>query len=170
MRIIDKQHKPMDNFADRDHCIQYMCAVMLIYGRLTADDYIDSSEAANDPLVDNLRTRIQCVHDEGFTAAYHDPERRFISNAVTVTLRDGTQLDEVVVEAPLGHRTRREEAKPVILEKFRRHLSERFSTDKVENLVARFMDQPSLEEMAVDEFMDLFVVENSRSIKYKKED
>ena len=124
IRIIDKQFKPMDNFADRDHCVQYMVATMFAFNRLEATDYTDGGEAATSQLVEDLRKRISCVEDPQFTADYHDPEKRTISNALTVTLRDGTVLDEMIVEAPLGHRLRREEAKPEILAKYKRHLGE----------------------------------------------
>jgi len=123
IRIIDKQFKAMDNFADRDHCVQYMAAVMLVFNRLEATDYTDGGEAATSPLVESLRQKIKCVEDPQLTADYHDPAKRTIANALTVTLKDGTVLDEVLVEAPLGHRLRREEAKPEILKKFERHIS-----------------------------------------------
>jgi 2-methylcitrate dehydratase len=161
VRIIDKRLKPMDNFADRDHCIQYMCAVMLQFGRLTAADYVDGGEAAASPDVDDLRKRIYCEEDPDFTTAYHDPARRTISNALTVRLRDGTVLDEVVVEAPLGHRLRRDEAKPEILEKYRRHVAHHYPEAKVQQLVDLGMDQARLEAMPVDEYVDLYVVDKS---------
>jgi 2-methylcitrate dehydratase len=126
IRIIDKQFKPMDNFADRDHCVQYMVATMFVFNRLEATDYTDGGEAASSQLVESLRQRIACVEDPLFTADYHDPNKRTIANALTVTLKDGTVLDEEVVEAPLGHKWRREEAKPEILNKYRRHLGEFF--------------------------------------------
>ncbi|RYP41947.1 hypothetical protein DL768_010422 [Monosporascus sp. mg162] len=161
IRIIDKQFKPMDNFADRDHCIQYMCSVMLVFGRLEATDYVDGSEAATSPLVESLRQKIKCVEDPQFTKDYHDPELRTISNALTVELNDGTVLDEVVVEAPLGHRLRREEAKPHILEKYKRHLSHHFSEARVKELVELGLDGKKLETLAVDEYVDKYVVKDS---------
>jgi 2-methylcitrate dehydratase len=124
VRIIDKQFKSMDNFADRDHCVQYMVATMFVFDRLEATDYVDGGEAATSPLVESLRQRIACVEDPQFTRDYHDPAKRTIANALTVMLKDGTVLDEVVVEAPLGHRLRREEAKPEILAKYKYHLGE----------------------------------------------
>ena len=159
VRIIDKQFKPMDNFADRDHCVQYMTSVMLVFNRLNADDYTDGSEAAASPLVESLRTRIRCVEDPQFTRDYHDPARRTIPNALTVTLNDGTVLDEVCVEAPLGHRLRREEAKPAILEKYRRHLEPHFGRERVEELVKLGADAERLGAMGVDEYVDLYVKE-----------
>ncbi|KAI1462917.1 2-methylcitrate dehydratase [Daldinia caldariorum] len=160
-QIIDKQFKPMDNFADRDHCIQYMCSVMLVFGRLEAGDYTDGSEAATSPLVESLRQKIKCVEDPQFTKDYHDPKLRTISNALTVELNDGTILDEVVVEAPLGHRLRREEAKPHILAKYKRHLEPHFSESQVKELVDLGIDGKKLEAMAVDEYVDKYVVKNS---------
>lgn len=164
IRIIDKQFKPMDNFADRDHCIQYMCAVMLVYGRLEATDYTDGGEAATSPLVEDLRKRISCVEDPQFTLDYHDPNLRSIPNALTVTLNDGTVLEEVVVEAPLGHKLRREEAKPEILAKYKRHLEPHFSEGKVKQLVDLSNDAKRLEAMAVDEYVDLYEVKGSKFV------
>ena len=109
LRIIDK-HGPLTNPADRDHCIQYMVAVPLLRGRLTAADYED--EAAADPRIDALREKIACVEDPAFTADYHDPDKRSIANGLTVELDDGTVLPEVVVEYPLGHKRRRAEGIP----------------------------------------------------------
>lgn len=162
IRIIDKQFKPMDNFADRDHCIQYMCATMLVFGRLEAGDYPDGSEAATSELVESLRKKIACVEDPQYTKDYHDPALRTISNALTVELNDGTVLDEVAVEAPLGHRLRREEAKPVILQKFKNHLAPHFPEEKVKQLVELGLDAKKLESMPVDEYVDLYTVESSK--------
>lgn len=164
IRIIDKQFKPMDNFADRDHCIQYMCSVMLVYGRLEATDYTDGGEAATSPLVESLRQKIACVEDPQFTTDYHDESMRTIPNALTVTLNDGTVWDEIVVEAPLGHRLRREEAKPEILAKYKRHLGPHFADAKVKQLVDLHNDAKLLENMAVDEYLDLYVVKDSKFV------
>lgn len=157
IRIIDKQHKPMDNFADRDHCVQYMVAVMFAFNRLEASDYTDGSEAATSPLVESLRTRIKCVEDPQFTADYHNPDLRTISNALTVTLKDGTVLEEEVVEAPLGHRLRREEAKPEILAKYLRHLEPHFPKERVQELVDLGNNPEKLYSMEVDKYVDLYV-------------
>jgi len=164
IRIIDKQFKPMDNFADRDHCIQYMCATMLVFGRLEATDYTDGSEAATSELVESLRQKIKCVEDPQFTADYHDPALRTISNALTVELNDGTVLDEVVVEAPLGHRLRREEAKPEILKKYKRHLGPHYSEEKVKELVELGLDGKRLEKMEVDKYVDMYAVKESKFV------
>lgn len=134
---------------------------MLVYGRLEATDYTDGSEAATSPLVEDLRKRITCVEDPQFTLDYHDPELRTIPNALTVMLNDGTVLEEVVIGAPLGHRLRREEAKPEILAKYKRHLEPHFSEEKVKQLVNLGNDAKRLEAMAVDEYVDLYEVKNS---------
>lgn len=155
----------MDNFADRDHCIQYMCATMLVFGRLQATDYPDGSEAATSPLVESLRQKIKCVEDPQYTKDYHDPSLRTISNALTVELNDGTILDEVAVEAPLGHRLRREEAKPVILEKYKRHLGPHYPEAKVKELVELGQDAKKLENMSVDEYVDLYEVKESKFVQ-----
>ncbi|PYH48138.1 putative 2-methylcitrate dehydratase [Aspergillus saccharolyticus JOP 1030-1] len=157
VRIIDKQFKAMDNFADRDHCVQYMVSTMLVFNRLTANDYADGSEAATSPLVEDLRKRIRCVEDPQFTTDYHDPSKRTIPNALTVTLHDGTVLDEVVVEAPLGHRLRREEAKPEILAKYKRHLQAHFDQARIDELIKVGLDQAALENYDVDKYVDLYV-------------
>lgn len=149
----------MDNFADRDHCVQYMVATMLVFNRLEATDYTDGGEAATSPLVESLRRSISCVEDPEFTAAYHNPDMRTIPNALTVTLNDGTVLQETVVEAPLGHKLRREEAKPEILAKFERHLGPHFANATVKKLVELGQDKEKLEGMAVDEYMDFYAKE-----------
>src|SRR5580704_14308410 len=110
MRIINK-HGRLNNPADRDHCIQYMVAIPLLFGRLRAEDYEGS--VAADPRIDELRANIVCIEDPKFTADYHDPEKRSIANAVTIALKDGTVLPEVVVEYPIGHRSRRTEGIPL---------------------------------------------------------
>ncbi|CAG8090429.1 unnamed protein product [Penicillium salamii] len=157
IRIIDKQFKEMDNFADRDHCVQYMVATMLVFGRLTAADYADGSEAATSPLLEDLRKRIRCVEDTKFTTDYHDPTKRTIPNALTVTLNDGTVLEEISVEAPLGHRLRREEAKPEILSKYKRHIEAHFDQARVDELLKVGWDRSQLENYDVDQYVDLYV-------------
>jgi len=159
IRIIDKQFKPMDNFADRDHCVQYMVATMFCFNRLTAEDYVDGSEAASSPLLESLRQRIKCVEDPQFTRDYHDPEKRTISNALTVRLKDGTTLEEEVVEAPLGHRLRREEAKPEILAKYLKHIKPHFSESHVKKLVDLGNSPKELYKMDISEYVDMYVTE-----------
>jgi len=155
VRIIDKKG-PLNNPADRDHCIQYMVAVPLIFGRLTAADYEDS--VASDPRIDALRDRITCIEDPQFTKDYHDPEKRSIANGLTMELRDGTKLPEVLIEYPIGHRRRRKEGMPVLVEKFRTNLRRRFPSKQQKTILDASLDQSTLEKMPVHEYCDMFVI------------
>ena len=155
VRIIDK-HGPLTNPADRDHCIQYMMAVPLIHGRLTAADYEDS--VAADPRIDALRAKITCVEDPRFTRDYLDPHKRSIANAVTVRLKDGRTLPEVVVEYPIGHKRRRSEGIPLLIEKFRRNLARRFPQKQQQGIAELSLDGPRLERTPVHEYVDLYVI------------
>jgi 2-methylcitrate dehydratase len=155
IRIIDKQG-PLTNPADRDHCIQYMVAVPLIYGRLTAADYEDA--VATDPRIDRLRAKMVCVEDKKFSRDYLDPDKRSIANAITVELGDGRKLKEVVVEYPIGHRRRRKEGIPVLVEKFRTNLARRFPPKQQRAILDVALDAARLEAMPVHEFVDLFVI------------
>ncbi|PSR74635.1 hypothetical protein PHLCEN_2v9701 [Hermanssonia centrifuga] len=123
MRIINKKG-PLDNFADRDHDINYMVAFPLIFGELTSQSYTDVSAA--DPRIDALRAKIHCVEEQQYSIDYHDPSKRSISNALLVELNDGTVLDEVQVEYPVGHKRRRAEGTPLLLAKFERHIAPHF--------------------------------------------
>lgn len=154
IRIIDKQG-PLENPADRDHCIQYMVAVPLIFGRLTAADYEDT--VATDPRIDALRSRIVCVEDPQFTRDYHDPAKRSIANALTIELHDGTRLDEVVVEYPIGHQRRRAEGMPLLVEKFRTNLARRFAPKQRDAILAASLERRVLEALPVHEYVDLYV-------------
>ncbi|HEX6157255.1 MAG TPA: bifunctional 2-methylcitrate dehydratase/aconitate hydratase [Burkholderiales bacterium] len=155
IRIIDKKG-PLANPADRDHCIQYMVAVPLIFGRLTAADYED--DVAKDKRIDALRNKITCVEDKRFTRDYHDPKKRSIANALTVEFKDGSKLKEVVCEYPIGHKRRRAEGMPILVEKFKTNLARRFSEKQQKTILDVCMDPARLEAMAVNEFVDLFVV------------
>ncbi|MHB1871222.1 MAG: bifunctional 2-methylcitrate dehydratase/aconitate hydratase [Steroidobacteraceae bacterium] len=155
VRIIDKRG-PLANPADRDHCIQYMMAVPLLFGRLTAADYEDG--VAADPRIDALRAKISCVEDPQFTRDYHDPHKRSIANAVTVRLKDGRELPEVVVEYPIGHKRRRAEGIPLLIEKFRRNLARRFPEKQQHAIAALSLDQARLERTPVNEYLDLYVI------------
>jgi 2-methylcitrate dehydratase len=155
LRIIDKKG-PLHNPADRDHCIQYMVAIPLIFGRLTAADYEDA--VAADPRIDALRDRIVCIEEPQFTADYHDPAKRSIANALTVELRDGTRLTEVVVEYPIGHKRRREEGVPLLEAKFRTNLARRFPAKQQDAILAASLDQDTLERMPVNDYVDLYVI------------
>src|SRR5438105_5753513 len=154
MRIIDKRG-PLANPADRDHCIQYMLAIPLLFGRLTAEDYEDS--VADDPHIDELRAKMTCIEDEGFTRDYYDPDKRAITNGLTVMFRDGTSLPEVVVEYPVGHKRRRKEAIPLLMEKFRANLARRFSRQQQERILAASLARVPLEQMKVRDYVDLYV-------------
>jgi len=155
IRIIDKKG-PLNNPADRDHCIQYMVAVPILFGRLTAADYEDS--VAKDPRIDRLREKIVCIEDKNFTADYHDPEKRSIANALTVEFSDGKKLKEIVCEYPIGHKRRRKEGIPVLIEKFRTNLARQFPSKQQEAILAVSLDQKALEAIPVNEYVDLYVI------------
>ncbi|MBE8595855.1 bifunctional 2-methylcitrate dehydratase/aconitate hydratase [Xenorhabdus sp. BG5] len=155
IRIIDKQG-PLNNPADRDHCIQYMVAVPLIFGRLTAADYED--DIAADPRIDVLREKIVCLEDPDFTRDYHDPEKRSIANALTLIFTDGTQLDEVKVEFPIGHARRRKDGIPLLEEKFKTNLARRFPQEQQQKILAISLDLMSLRDIPVNEYLDLYVI------------
>jgi 2-methylcitrate dehydratase len=155
IRIIDKKG-PLTNPADRDHCIQYMVAVPMIFGRLTAADYED--DVAANPRIDSLRAKMECVEDPGFSKDYLDADKRSIANAITVEFEDGTKLKEVVVEYPVGHRRRREEGIPLLVEKFRINLARRFPPKQQRAILDRALDAEKLAATPVHEFVDLFVI------------
>jgi 2-methylcitrate dehydratase len=154
IRIIDKKG-PLNNPADRDHCIQYMVAIPLLFGRLTAPDYED--EVAKDPRIDALRRKIVCVEDKRFSKDYHDPKKRSIANALTVEFKDGTGLKEVVCEYPIGHKRRRKEGMPILVEKFKRNLARRYPERQQRAILDLCMDAERLAATPVNEFVDLFV-------------
>ncbi len=155
IRIIDKQG-PLANPADRDHCIQYMVAVPLLFGRLTAADYEDG--VASDPRIDALRAKIVCSEEPAFTRDYHDPAKRSIANALLVELRDGTKLEEVSVEYPIGHRRRRADGIPLLLAKFRKNLARRFPEKQQRAILDASLDRNRLENMPVNEYVDLYQI------------
>jgi 2-methylcitrate dehydratase len=152
VRIIDKKG-PLNNPADRDHCIQYMVAVPLIFGRLTARDYED--DVASDARIDALREKITCVEDTSYTADYHDPAKRSIANAITIELNDGTILDEVAVEYPIGHARRRSEGIPLLIEKFKINLNRIYDKGQQDKILALSLDYDKLSSTPVNEFMDM---------------
>ena len=155
LRIIDKKG-PLDNPADRDHCIQYMVAVPLIFGRLSAQDYED--RVAKDSRIDLLREKIECVEDPGFSRDYHDPEKRSIANGLTIEFKNGHKFDEIVVEYPIGHKRRRSESLPLLYAKFRRNLARRFPSKQQEMILDVSLDQSRFEEMPVNEYLDLYAI------------
>jgi len=155
LRIIDKKG-PLRNPADRDHCVQYMVAIPLLFGRLTAADYEDG--VAADKRIDALRARIVCVEEPAYTVDYHDPRKRSIANSLRVELNDGSVLEETV-EYPIGHRVRRAEGLPLLIEKFRNNLRRRFTEQQQERVLAVSLDQQRLEAMSVNEYVDLYIPE-----------
>jgi 2-methylcitrate dehydratase len=152
IRIIDKKG-PLDNPADRDHCIQYMVAVPILFGRLTAEDYEDY--VAKDPRIDALRDKIHCVEDKAFTQDYHDPAKRSIANALTVEFTDGKKMKEIVVEYPIGHKRRRKEGMPVLVEKFKTNLARVFPEKQRAAILDLCMEPKRLEATPVHDFVDL---------------
>jgi 2-methylcitrate dehydratase len=150
VRIIDKTG-PLANPADRDHCIQYMVAIPLLFGRLTAADYED--QIANDPRVDVLRGKMQVKENATFTKEYYAADKRYIGNAVQVYFKDGTATQRIQVDFPIGHRKRRAEGMPVLVQKFESSVAAHFAPKQTEAIKAMFADQKSLSTMAVSDFV-----------------
>jgi 2-methylcitrate dehydratase len=149
VRIIDKTG-PLSNPADRDHCIQYMVAIPLLFGRLEAGDYED--RIAGDPRVDELRAKMQVKENTTFTKEYYDADKRYIGNAVQVFFKDGTASERVQVDYPIGHRKRREEGMPVLVKKFESSVAAHFGAAQTESIKAMFADRSKLAAMPVSEF------------------
>ncbi len=154
VRIIDKTG-PLDNPADRDHCIQYMTAVPMIFGRLRAADYED--DIASDPRIDVLRDKMEVRENEDFTKDYFDSSKRYIGNAVQVFFADGSSTERVAVDYPIGHRQRREEGIPVLKAKFETSISPKLKAGQWKELAALCADKQRLAATAVDDFMALLV-------------
>ena len=155
VRIIDKTG-PLANPADRDHCLQYMVAIPLIYGALDASHYEDA--VAQDPRIDVLRAKMEVRENPQFTADYFDPAKRYIGNALTLTFKDGSKSERVAIDFPIGHRKRRDEGIPVLLRKYESALRGQFPRRQVENILAASADPVKFDAMAVDTFMTLFIV------------
>src|SRR5690606_3763312 len=153
VRIIDKTG-PLANYADRDHCIQYMVAVPLIFGRLTAADYSD--EVAADPRIDALREKMEVRENPRFTAEYFDPDKRHIGNSVQVFFDDGSQTEKVSIDYPIGHRKRRGEGIPVLMDKCEKALRAHLAEDKVDRLMALAADPATLDALPVSQFIQLY--------------
>ncbi|MGO2581040.1 MAG: 2-methylcitrate dehydratase, partial [Halomonas sp.] len=156
IRIISKTGA-LANPADRDHCLQYMTAVPLIFGALSAEHYEDSFHVAN-PLIDELRSKMQVKENPEYSADYYDPEKRSIANAVQVFFTDGSATDNVAVEYPVGHRRRREEGMPLLIDKFKHHLATRFAKDRCHKIAQLCSDQIALEQLPVHKFMDAWMI------------
>lgn len=154
IRIISKTG-PLYNPADRDHCLQYLVAIGLLFGRLTADDFED--ERAADPRIDAIRSLMVVEEDPQFTLDYYDENKRAISNAIQVYFKDGTHTDKVVVEYPLGHRRRRMEGIPLLLEKFKANLLTAFPVLRAEEIYQLCLDKKGIETMPVHYFMELLI-------------
>jgi 2-methylcitrate dehydratase len=155
LRIIDKTG-PLHNPADRDHCLQYMVAIGLLFGTLTADHYEDA--AAQDSRIDDLRQRMIAVEDKRYSHDYLDENKRSIANAIQVYFKDGTATEKVEVEYPIGHRSRRSEAIPLLEQKFESNLRSRFPDKQVKAILSLCRDQEELERTAVHQFVDLFII------------
>jgi len=156
IRIISKSG-PLNNPADRDHCLQYMTAVPLAFGNLVAEDYEDSFHKAN-PIIDELRNKMEIIEDPRYTKEYLEADKRSIANALQIFFKDGSSTEKVEVEYPVGHRRRREEGIPLLEQKFRSNLATRFPANRVEKIFAVCKDQKALEAMPVNEFMDMLVI------------
>ena len=155
VRIIDKTG-PLDNPADRDHCIQYMTAVPMIFGRLSAADYED--DIASDPRIDTLRDKMEVTENKGFTKDYFDAEKRYIGNALQVFFKDGSSTERVSIDYPIGHRQRRTEGMPVLIRKFETSISPKLKAGQWKVLNALCADPEKLAATTVDDFMALLVV------------
>ena len=151
-RIINKVG-PLANPADRDHCLQYMVAIPLIFGGLTADHYED--DIANDPRVDALRDKMECLVDDRYTTEYLEADKRSIANALQVFFKDGSSTEKIEIEYPIGHRRRRDEGIPVLVSKFEANLATRLSPKNCELIMDLCSSQEKLENTPVNEFMDL---------------
>lgn len=160
IRIIDKKG-PLYNPADRDHCLQYMIAIGLIFGELTAAHYED--DVAKDHRIDALRETMQVIEEPRFTKEYLDPDKRSIGNAIQVFFKDGSSTEEVSIDYPIGHRRRREEGIPILLEKFYRSVNTHFDEQQAEKIIAVCNDHPQFDATPVDKFMDLLTVNNTTS-------
>ena len=154
-RIIDKTG-PLANYADRDHCIQYMVAVPLIFGRLTADDYSD--EVASDPRIDALREKMLVSENAQFTGDYFDPDKRYIGNSVQVFFKDGSSTEKVSIDYPIGHRKRRAEGIPVLLKKFEAAMRGHLPAHRVKAILAAVSDPGRLDGMPAHDFLALFTL------------
>jgi 2-methylcitrate dehydratase len=155
VRIIDKTG-PLANPADRDHCIQYMVAIPLIFGRLAAQDYEDA--VAKDPRVDALRAKMQVKENSTFTQEYYATDKRYIGNAVQVFFKDGTSSQRIAVDYPIGHRKRRAEGMPVLVKKVEASVAAHFDSKQSAAINALFANRPKLESLSVADFMAKLVM------------
>jgi 2-methylcitrate dehydratase len=158
IRIIDKSG-PLYNPADRDHCLQYMTAIGLIFGELTADHYEDG--VAKDPRIDRLRAKMEVVEEPRYSKEYLDPEKRSIANAVQVFFNDGSATENIAVEYPIGHRRRRAEGMPLLVKKFETNLASRLAPAWCEKILELCLDPKALHSTSIDRFTDMFTVHSA---------
>lgn len=156
IRIISKVG-PLANPADRDHCLQYMTAVPLIFGNLVAEHYEDSFHEAH-PLIDELRNKIEIIESKQYSQDYLEPDKRSIANAVQVFFEDGSATDNVAVEYPLGHRRRRDEGIPLLKQKFKANLLTRFPAQRSDKIFELCNDAERFERMPVNQLMEMLVI------------
>ena len=156
IRIISKEGT-LNNPADRDHCIQYMTAIGLLKGDLVAEDYED--DVASDPRIDELRSKMVIKEDERYTKEYLEEDKRSIANAIMIHFKDGSSTEKVEVEYPIGHRRRREQGIPLLIEKFKVNLSTQFSENRTKEILSLCEDQSTLENSSVIDFMNLMIAE-----------
>ena len=153
--VLDKTG-PLYNFADRDHCLQYMVAIGLLRGNLVSSDYED--RAAADPSIDRLRSAMTVREEERFTQGFYDPDQRSNANAITVRFKDGSSTDRIIVEFPIGHPRRRQEGIPLLLEKFETNLTRRYPAKRQQAIFELCMDRNRLEAMPVHRFVDMWEI------------
>ena len=146
----------LNNPADRDHCLQYMVAIGLIKGDLVAEDYED--DVAQDPIIDELRSKMVVSESKEYSEDYLDPDKRSIANKLRVFFNDGSSTDEVEVQYPIGHRRRRDEGIPILEEKFLRNLKTVFDDQKAQKIYSQFIDFEKLSSMSVVDFQKLLSV------------
>ena len=156
IRIISKEGI-LNNPADRDHCLQYMTAIGLLKGDLVAEDYED--DVASDPRVDQLREKMFIEEDNRYSQEYLEADKRSIANSIQIFFTDGSSTEKIEVEYPIGHRRRREQGIPLLVEKFERNLATQFSDQRCQEILSLCLDQESLETTSVPEFMNLFIAE-----------
>jgi 2-methylcitrate dehydratase len=153
IRIISKQGE-LHNPADRDHCLQYMVAIGLLHGNLQAEDYED--KVARDPRVDALRNKMQVSENVEYSQDYHNPEKRSIANSIQIFFNDGTTTEKIAIEYPIGHKRRRDEGIPVLLEKFKRNLQTQYTSTEIDKILQATSDTNTLAAMPVVNFMSLW--------------
>ena len=156
IRIISKVG-PLANPADRDHCIQYIVAVPLAFGDLVAEHYEDSFHAAN-PIIDQLRDKMEIVEDSRYSREYLESDKRSIANAIQVFFKDGSSSEKIEIEYPIGHRRRRAEGIPVLEQKFLSNLRTRFPEKRCQQIMSLCIDKASLESTPVNKFMEMFTI------------